>query len=81
MKKKCPSAQSWDTPGSALYVGLVGITVASLHHVHHAVTNRIPDNIPMHVLAEMAAGALSGAILFAGISAVRNRLKAGTYTL
>ena len=78
MRKKCTPAPCCDTPGNAVYGGLFGIAVASLHHVHHALTNKIPENIPVHVLAEMAAGALSGAILFAVGSAVCNRLKADT---
>jgi hypothetical protein len=74
MKKKCTSAQCCDTRGGAVYGGLFGIVVAAMHHVHHAVTNVIPDNIPVHVLTEMAAGAFAGAILFTVASVLCNRL-------
>jgi hypothetical protein len=75
MKKKCTSSQCCDTPGKALYGGLVGIGFASLHHVYHALTNQIPGNIAAHILSEMAAAAFGGAILFAVGSAICNRLK------
>ena len=52
------------------------IAAASLHHVHHALPSQIPENIPAHVLDEMAAGALGGVIVFAVVSTVCNRIKA-----
>jgi hypothetical protein len=76
MTKNCTSAKCCDTPGNARFGGLAGIAVASLHHVYHALSNQIPENIPAHVLGEMAAGAFGGVIVFAVVSAVCNRIKA-----
>jgi hypothetical protein len=46
-----------------------------MHHVYHAHTNQIPENILAHVLSELAAGAVGGTILFAVGSALCNRIK------
>ena len=70
-----PSAQYNGVLGDARCGGLVGIGVASLHHVHHALTSQIPANIPTHVLGELAAAACGGAILSLFISAICRRHK------
>jgi hypothetical protein len=75
MKKKCTSARCCDPSGNALYGGFFGIAVAALHHVQHAFTSQIPENIPAHVLGEFAVAACGGAIMFAVASAICNRLK------
>lgn len=76
MKKKRTSAKCCDTPSNARFGGLAGIAVASLHHVYHALSNQIPENIPAHVLGEIAIGAFGGVIVCAFVSAVCNRIKA-----
>ncbi len=48
------------------------MAIATLHIVHHALTNQIPGNIELHALSEMVAGALGGAALFAAGSALCN---------
>ena len=75
MKKKHTSVRPWHTPSSVVDGGLAGIAAASLHHVYHAITNQIPDNIAGHVLAELAAGALGGVILYMAFAALCNRLR------
>ena len=75
IKPNGPSTQYSDMSGDACYGGLVGIGVASLHHVHHALTSQIPANIPTHVLGELAAAACGGAILSLFISAICRRHK------
>lgn len=65
-------ASNWSLRSSAIDGSLVGLAVTSLHHVHHAITNNIPDNIYTHVIGEAAAGLIGGAILFVGVAAVRN---------
>jgi hypothetical protein len=52
------------------------LVVTSLHHVHHTLTNRVPDDLYSHVLGELSAFALGGAALFAAASAACNYFKA-----
>ncbi|MBD2749688.1 hypothetical protein IC232_23700 [Microvirga sp. BT688] len=70
MKKERQPGRCCDYADSAQYGALFGIIAASLHHVHHAITNQIPA----HMLGEYAAFALGGAVLFAATSAIRNFL-------
>ncbi len=51
------------------------MAVASLHHVQHALTNQIPENIPAHILGEFAVAACGGAIAFVVVSLICNRLR------
>jgi hypothetical protein len=75
MKRKCTSAQCCDTRGNALYGALFGIVVATLHHIQHALTGQIPENITVHVLSEFIVAACGIAAVFAVGSAICNRLK------
>lgn len=75
MEKRCKSVRCCDTAGNALYGGLLGMAVASLHHVQHALTNQIPENIPAHILGEFAVAACGGAIAFVVVSLICNRLR------
>lgn len=59
----------------ALYGGLIGIAAAALHQIHHAITNDIPANPLLHVISEVIAGAVGGAILFAAVPFLRSRFK------
>jgi hypothetical protein len=65
----------WSRRSSAIYGGLAGIAIAALHHIYHAISSNIPDNIYAHVIGEIAAGAAGGALLFTAISIIRNHLK------
>ena len=73
--KNGTSAPYRDMLGSAHYGGFVGAGVASLHHVQHALTSQIPENLPVHVFGELAAAASCGAILTLVTSAICSRLK------
>ena len=64
----------WGLRSSALYGCLTGIALTSLHHVHQAISNNIPDDIYTHVISEMIVGALGGGALFVIIATIRNRL-------
>jgi hypothetical protein len=74
MKKEYKSARCSDNADSAQDGALYGIVAASLHQINHVITNRIPDNIPVHMLGEVAAFAVGGVVLFAAASAIRNFL-------
>jgi hypothetical protein len=65
----------WSVSGSLLNGSLIGIAAGALHHVYHAVTNDIPENIYSHVIGELVAAALLCAGLFVGIATLRNWLK------
>jgi hypothetical protein len=65
----------WSRRSSAINVSLVGMVIAALHQVYHAISNNIPGNIYAHVIAEMVAGAAGGALLFTAVSIIRNRLR------
>ena len=74
MIKRLASDQFWNITSSARYGGLSGVAVASLHHVHHALTNDIPGNIAAHVIGEMSIGILAGVSLFTAVAVVQNAL-------
>lgn len=44
-----------------------------LHHVHHAITNHVPDNVHTHVLSETAIGIVAGGTFTAVVSGLVNR--------
>jgi hypothetical protein len=52
---------------------VAGVTVVVVHHVHHAVTGDIPDNILIHALVELAAGAFAGILVGTAIVALGKR--------
>lgn len=52
---------------------VAGGAVIALHHVHHAVTGEIPDNILIHALIELAAGAIGGLIAGSAVAVLRKR--------
>ena len=75
MKKNCSSKQCCDNRYSAQTGGLIGIAFVAIHVVYHAMINHVPEAVYSHVLGEMVAGALGGAALFAGGSALCNWIK------
>jgi hypothetical protein len=75
---KTATGQSrWMTrrPASREMGALAGMGVTSLHHVHHAVSNQIPDNIVAHVLSESAMGAAAGGTFPAAVTVLVNRFR------
>jgi hypothetical protein len=73
---KRPSASSLgSTKDNAVMGALAGMGITSLHHVHHAVSNQVPDNILTHVLSESAMGTLAGETLTAAASALVSRFR------
>ncbi len=72
MTRRCSSKPCCDNAYSTRTGGLIGMAVATLHIVHHALTNQIPENIELHAFSEMVAGTLGGAALFAAGSALCN---------
>ena len=70
MKRSFSSKQYHDNAISARTGALFGIAIVILHIVHHVLTRHLPEDIHLHVLSEMAAGTLGGAILFAAGSAL-----------
>jgi hypothetical protein len=73
---KRPSASSLgSTKDNAVMGALAGMGITSLHHVHHAVSNQVPDSILTHVLSESAMGTLAGGTLTAAASALVNRFR------
>jgi hypothetical protein len=73
--KELEPYSKWAIESSAVNGSLVGIATATLHQVHHAISNNIPNDIITHVIGEMFAGALGGALLFAGVACLRNWLR------
>ena len=49
---------------------LFGTPLGSLHIVHHALTNQVPENTYTHILGDLAVGALGSAVLFAAVSLI-----------
>jgi hypothetical protein len=72
MKNRCSSKQCCDNAYNTRTGVLFGIAVATLHIVHHALTNHVPESIEIHAVSEIVAGALGGAALFAAGSALCN---------
>ena len=72
MRKRCTSAPCWDTAGNARLGALVGIAVAALNMIYHALSDQIPENLYAHVIGEYVTGALAGAAVFAAVSAIYN---------
>ena len=72
MRKRCTSAPRWDTAVNARLGGLVGIAVAALNNLYHALSNHIPENLYAHAIGEYVTGALAGAAVFAAVSAIGN---------
>jgi hypothetical protein len=75
MKPPSPHLR-WDVSSSAVNGCLTGVAVGAVHQVYRAVTNDIPENIYAQVTGEVIAGALIGALLFAGVAVVRNLIRA-----
>ena len=75
MKRGSKPEPGWSLWSSAINGALVGIVLAALHQVYHALSSNIPDDIYAHVIGEFVAGAVGGAILFMVISVTKNRLK------
>ncbi len=72
MTKRCSSKQCCDNAYNTRTGALLGMALATLHIVHHALTNHIPEGIELHAVTEMGAATLGGAALFAAGSALCN---------
>ena len=66
-------ADTWSVSSSAVYGWLTGIAVGGRHLVHFARSHDIPDNEFVRVVSVLMAAGCSGAVLFAGIAALRNQ--------
>ena len=78
MKQPIELEPMWSRSTSAVYGWLSGITVGAVRQVHVVVSNEMPHDTYMRVISELAAGTLSGAILFAAIASLRNHLRRRT---
>jgi hypothetical protein len=61
-----------DDAFSARTGALFAMAIVPMHQIHHAITQRIPDDILLHVISEWVAFAIGGAALFAAASAICN---------
>lgn len=73
MTRRPASREMGNTKGNAVMGALAGMDVTSLHHVHHAVSNQIPDNIVAHVLGKSAMGSAAGGIFTAAVTLIAIR--------
>jgi hypothetical protein len=55
--------QKWSIKSSAVYGCLIGFALTAIHHIQHALSNDIPEDICAHDLDKMIVGASGGAIL------------------
>jgi len=76
VRKASEPEPKWSLRSSAFTGCLAGLAVADLHHVDHVISNDIPDSIYTHVIGETIAAAAGGVILFGGVAAYRNWLRA-----
>ncbi len=76
MKKRDSQQEPWRIPDGAYYGSLLSLAVVAFHQIHHAVSGDIPEDPFLHVIGEVIAGSLGGALLFTAISAVRIWYKA-----
>ena len=60
---------------SAFYGSQIGIIIVALHIIHHVIIDDIPEDTLAHVVRELIAGALGGAILFAVFNFSVRRLR------
>ena len=70
MTKRFSSKRCRDAVYNAQTGALFGTALGSLHMVHHALTNHVPEDIYTHVLRDLAVGALGSAVLFAAVSVI-----------
>jgi hypothetical protein len=63
---------AWSTSFSAVCGWNTGIAAGGLHQVHFALSLDIPDSGFLHVVSVLMAAGCAGAILFAGLAALRN---------
>lgn len=75
MKTGLRPEQNCSASRGAVDDGLIGIALTALHQIHHTVANDIPNDVYQHILGEWIVGPLSGAILFAVITALKKQLK------
>ena len=66
-------ADTWSISSSAVYGWLTGIAAGGLRQVHFALSHDIPDNEFVRVVSVLVVGGCGGAVLFAGIAALRNQ--------
>ena len=66
-------ADTWSISSSAVYGWLTGIAAGGLHQVHFALSHDIPDHEFVRVVSVLMAAGCGGAVLFAGIAALRNQ--------
>jgi hypothetical protein len=65
-------ADMWSISSSAFYGWITGLAAGGLHQVHFALAQDIPDNGFLRVVNILMAAGCAGAILFAGVAALRN---------
>jgi len=66
--------QNCSASRSAVDGGSIALAVAALRQIHHAISADVLENLYRSVIGEWIVGASGGAILFAIITAPRNRL-------
>jgi hypothetical protein len=72
MKKRSRQKANWKIPDGAYYGSLLSLAIVPFHHIHHAVSGDIPEDPFLHIIGEVIAGSLGGALLFSVISVARN---------
>jgi hypothetical protein len=50
------------------------MVLTALHQIHHVILDDIPEDVLTHIVSEVVAGALGGAILFVVVSCLRRWL-------
>jgi hypothetical protein len=75
MKCNPSSKKCCDNESNFLAGALTGIAIVALHHVYHAISGSIPEQVLIHVLGEMIAGGLCGALVLTAFSVICNRIK------
>jgi hypothetical protein len=73
MTNKLASNEVWRTKDNAVVGALAGMGITSPRHVHHAISNQVPDNVVMHVFSENAIGIVAGGTFTTVVSAHVNR--------
>jgi hypothetical protein len=73
------SVARWDTVGLAFTGAFCGFVVGSAHEIGEVLLLYLEDMESFaQIGAEIAAATLSGALLFAAVSVLRNHLRAGS---
>jgi hypothetical protein len=73
VERELEPEQHSSVSSGALYGGRIGIARTDVHQVQPTLSNDIPEGVLTHPVFELSAGGLSGEILFAITTALRNR--------